>query len=92
MTIGILKLKLRMPNSNSLKEKRMILRSLKDRLKKFNISIAEIDDQDKWQIVQLVATAVGVDKRIVNSMLSRVVNFIEKSALVELVDFGMEML
>jgi hypothetical protein len=91
MTIGILKLKLRIPNSNSLKEKRMVLRSLKDRLKKFNISIAEINDQDKWQIVQLVATAVGVDKRIVNSTLSEVVNFIEKSALVELVDFAMEM-
>ena len=48
--IGVLTLELRLENSHSLKEKRHVVKSLKDRLRhKFNVSVAEIDYQDLWQ-------------------------------------------
>ena len=48
--IGVLTLELRLENSHSLKEKRHVVQSLKDRLRhKFNVSVAEIDYQDLWQ-------------------------------------------
>ena len=50
MPIGLLTLELRLPDAHSLKDKRQILRSLKDRLRrKFNIAIAELDFHDVWQ-------------------------------------------
>ena len=48
--IGVLTLELRLENSHSLKEKRHVVESLKDRLRnKFNVAVAEIDYQDLWQ-------------------------------------------
>lgn len=56
--IGVLTLEIRLENSHSLKEKRHVVKSLKDRLRqKFNVSVAEIDYQDLWQRA-LIATAV----------------------------------
>jgi uncharacterized protein YlxP (DUF503 family) len=50
MPVGLLTLELHIPDARSLKEKRQILRSLKDRLRrKFNIAIAELDFHDVWQ-------------------------------------------
>ena len=63
MVIGILRLILFIGNSNSLKTKRMVLHSLKSRLRnKFNIAINEIADQDKWQKSTLVVVGVNNDK------------------------------
>jgi len=49
MVVGLLSVELHIPHAQSLKDKRMILRGLKDRLKKFNISIAEVEHQNLWQ-------------------------------------------
>jgi len=59
-TVGVLTLELRLENSHSLKEKRHVLRSLKDRLRhKFNVAVAEIDGQDLWQRATLAAVTVS---------------------------------
>ncbi len=50
MPVGLLTLELHLPEAHSLKDKRQVLRSLKDRLRgKFNVAVAELDFQDTWQ-------------------------------------------
>ena len=91
MHIGICTLHLRLPESHSLKEKRRIIKSVKDRIRnKFNVSIAEIDAQDKWQWATLGVACVSNDARFVNSVLSKIVDFINNVHLVELVDCEIE--
>lgn len=92
MRVGLLQIELDLPESDSLKAKRMILRSLKDRIKRrFNVSIAEVDQQEKWQRAILGVANIGSDKRYVNGVLSRVVDLIKNSRLVELVDYRIEL-
>jgi uncharacterized protein YlxP (DUF503 family) len=61
--IGVLTLELRLENSHSLKEKRHVVESLKNRLRhKFNVAVAEIDYQDLWQRGLLAAVTVSSDR------------------------------
>ena len=60
--IGVLTLELRLENSHSLKDKRHVLASLKDRLRnKFNVAVAEIDYQDLWQRAAVAVVTVSSD-------------------------------
>lgn len=62
-SIGVLTLELRLENSHSLKEKRHVVKGLRDRLhNKFNVSVAEIDCQDLWQRAVLAAVTVCSDR------------------------------
>ena len=80
MVVGLLQVELTIPSADSLKAKRMVLRSLKDRIRKnFNVSIAEVDDNDQWQSAVLAVALVSNDKRFANQVLSKVVDFIESS-------------
>jgi len=93
MTVGVLKIELSLPGNDSLKAKRMVLRSLKDRIRKqFNVSIAEVGEQDKWQKAVLGVASVGADKRYVNGVLSKVIDLIEGARSVDLIDYQMEFL
>lgn len=93
MTIGILKLVLFIPGSNSLKEKRMVLHSLKARLRNnFNVAITQIDDDDKWQKTTLAVVGVEKDRKNMNSILSRIINFIEEFRQISLIDYEMELI
>ncbi|MBI5145395.1 MAG: DUF503 domain-containing protein [Candidatus Omnitrophica bacterium] len=93
MTIGILKVVLFIPESNSLKEKRMVLHSLKARLRNnFNVAVSQIDDEDKWQKTTLAVAGVEKDRNKMNSVLSNIVNFIEEFNQVSLIDQEMELL
>jgi uncharacterized protein YlxP (DUF503 family) len=61
-SIGVLTLELRLENSHSLKEKRHVVESLKNRLRnKFNVAVAEIDHQDLWQRAVVAAVTVSSD-------------------------------
>ena len=61
--IGVLTLELRLEDSHSLKDKRHVVKSLKDRLRhKFNVAVAEIDHQDLWQRATLAAVTVSSDR------------------------------
>jgi uncharacterized protein YlxP (DUF503 family) len=77
MNVGICQVKLRFPENLSLKGKRQILKSITTRLRnKFNISVAEVDDNELWQLATLGICCVSNDKRHANEMLSRAVDFI----------------
>ncbi len=61
-TVGVLTLEMRFENSHSLKDKRHVVQSLKERLRrKFNIAVAEIDYQDLWQRAAVAAVTVSSD-------------------------------
>jgi uncharacterized protein YlxP (DUF503 family) len=85
--VGTLKLRFVLRESHSLKDKRRVLKSLKDTLSnKFNISVAETDEQDVWQTAELGVAAVGTDTPFVQSVLTHVVNYARYYGGVELVD------
>lgn len=93
MTVGILKISLFLPNSNSLKEKRMILHSLKARLRNsFNIAVTQLEDNDKWQRSFLAIVGVQKDKSAMHTTFQGVLNYIENFHQVNLIDYEMEMI
>ncbi len=77
MFVGVLRLTLHLPEPGSLKSKRHLLRSAIDRVKaKFNVSIAEVADNDLWQKSVLGVAAVGNDHAFVNEALDKVADFV----------------
>ena len=77
MNIGVCKISLRLPENVTLKSKRQVLRSITTRTRnKFDVSVAEIDDHDLWQLTTLGICCVSNDKRHANEILSKVVDFI----------------
>ncbi len=80
MRTGILLVELYLSQSGSLKEKRFIIQKIKDKLRvKFNISIAEVDFQDKWQRSVIGVSCISNDEKIINSTFDKIVNFFEVS-------------
>ena len=72
-TIGVLTLELRIDYSHSLKEKRQVVRSLKDRLRaKFNVATAEIDGQDSWQHSVIGVVTLSNNRTHVEQMLQSI--------------------
>ncbi len=68
--IGVLTLELRIETSHSLKEKRHVVQSLKDRLRhKFNVAVAEIANQDLWQRATIAAVTVSSDRENAEKVL-----------------------
>ena len=78
MVIGHLSIELHIPGARSLKEKRMVLRGIKDRLKKFNIAVAEIEYHDLWQRSGLSVVTVSNDEKHADRELAAVVSEIER--------------
>ena len=73
--IGVLQFTLEIPYAVSLKDKRSVVKSLRDRLRRsFNVSIAEIDDLDVATIATLGAVVAGSDTKHVNSTLDHLLN------------------
>ncbi len=75
------------PESHSLKEKRMVLRRIKDRTRqKFNVAIAEVGDNDVWQSAQIGFAVVANERPFVERMVASIVSFIENLALAKITD------
>ena len=91
MFVGICQIDLIIHNSNSLKEKRQILKAIIERVKnRFNVSAAEVGDNDVWQRSQIGLSVVGNDSSHINSMLDKILNFIESLHLAEAIDHRIE--
>lgn len=91
MHIGVCKIWLYIPESRSLKTKRRVIKSLVTRLKnRFNIAIAEVDALGAHQSAVLAAVSVSNDAAYLNSLISRVITFIETNTGAELVDYKTE--
>ena len=93
MVVGICQLDVRIPENHSLKDKRHVLRKLMDRVRnQFNVAISEVGDNDLWQRAQIGICTVSNDRRHINSSLDKVIDFIEKMYLVEIIHSEMEIL
>ena len=80
MNIGVCKLELRLPENQSLKGKRRVIKSIIARLRnEYNVSVAEIDNQGLWQLATLGITCVSNHRRHADETLSNVVRFVAQS-------------
>jgi uncharacterized protein YlxP (DUF503 family) len=87
VVIGVRSWELHLPGAHSLKEKRSVLKSLKDRLhNEFNVSVAETGHHEVWQSAELTACLVAVDRRRAESVLSSLDRFVEANPLCRIVD------
>ena len=94
MNVGVCKLTLRLPENQDLKGKRRVVKSLCDRIRfKFNVTIAEVDNNDKWQVATLGIACVSNSNRQVAQALDQVISYIEESHVdVEMVECEVEAL
>jgi uncharacterized protein len=93
MVIGALVIQFHIYENQSLKGKRKIVRSMIDKVKgKFNVSIAEIGSNDKWQIIELGVSAVANDRRFIDSSLAAVLTYLDSLCLAEIVNTRMEII
>jgi len=93
MFIGVCTIELHIPESGSLKTKRHSVKSIKDRIRsRFNVSVAEVDDNDLWQKVTLAVAAVSKDKSHLNQTLDHVLNLVRSVPEVNLLDYHIEIL
>lgn len=80
MNIGVCKLTLSLPENQSLKGKRRVVGSLRSRIRgKFNVSIAEVEDNESWQVATLGITCVSNSARHADEVISEVLAFIARS-------------
>lgn len=81
MVVGSISWQLSLPGCGSLKEKRTVVRSLKDRIRnRFNVSVAETDHQDIWTRAELSVALVATDGRFADSVLDKVDDFVAREA------------
>jgi uncharacterized protein YlxP (DUF503 family) len=78
MVVGLLTIEMHVPGARSLKDKRMVLRRIKDRLRKFNVAVAEVDHQDLWQRAALAVVTVSSDQHHADRELSAACDEIER--------------
>ena len=94
MNVGVCRVRLRLPENHSLKGKRQGGKSVTQRVRnKYDVSIAEVDDQDAWQVVTLGISCVSESAQHANEILSKVVGFIENTRFdVEMLDYDLEII
>lgn len=77
MHVGVCRVRLHLPASQSLKDKRQAVKSVVTRVKNsHNVSISEIEDQELWQVCTLGIACTGPDPSTLSDLLSRIVDFI----------------
>lgn len=92
MIVGILELKVSVFDAMCLKDKRRVIKSLKDRISnKFNVSVAEVDYADSIRTSVLGIAMVANERRFVESALYKIVEFVRGNPLLSLIDYNVEM-
>ncbi|MBA2487610.1 MAG: DUF503 domain-containing protein [Nitrospira sp.] len=93
MIVGLCTMELFIPDGHSLKDKRRVLQSVKSRIRdKFNVSVAEVGDQDLWQKAILGLACVANESAHVNQVLDQAVNLIRAVPTIQLVRSQIELL
>jgi uncharacterized protein YlxP (DUF503 family) len=87
MFVGIVRIELHLPAATSLKDKRSVVRGLKDRIRNMHAAVAEVDHQDLWQRAALGVAVVSGERRQVGEMLQSVRRLVEGTFGAELLDW-----
>jgi uncharacterized protein YlxP (DUF503 family) len=91
VTLGTLEIVLLIRESHSLKSRRRVVKSLVDRIRsRFNVSVADIGDQNVWQRAVIGVAVVSNDGRFVNEVLSKVLALVASDPRAEIMDQSME--
>ena len=91
MVVGTLQIAIYLHDNRSLKGKRKIVKSMVDKVKhRFNVAIAEVGSNDKWQKIELGITTVGNDRRHIDSSLNHIIQFLDSLYLAPIVDSEIE--
>jgi hypothetical protein len=91
MVVGTLKIAFRLHDNRSLKGKRKVVKSIVGKVKsRFNVSISEVGSNDMWEKIELGVSAVGNDRRHIDSSLNHVLNYIDSLYLASIVDTRLE--
>ncbi len=91
MLLGSLQIKLRIPEANSLKAKRAVIKSIVARIRsKFNVSVSEVDDHDLWQSAFLGVVMVGNERKHMDGVLSKVLDLVRAEPRLELLDMQLD--
>ena len=86
MVVGVLRVEVHLPVSQSLKDKRSVLKSVRDRLRhRFNVAVAELDSNEMWQRATLGISTVGEDRAYVEGLLRELTEWLRATRLVELI-------
>ena len=92
MFIGLLQMEIHFPGAQSLKDKRRCLRSIKDTLRRHNVSIAEVDGQDLWQRSRLGLVMVSNDRSLIEKVFCNSRGLVESHPGMELLDYEVQFL
>jgi uncharacterized protein YlxP (DUF503 family) len=94
INVGVCTIKIRLPENLSLKGKRSVIKSITVQVKnKFEVSAAEVDDQDAWQIATIGVSCISNNSQHTNEVLSKVVNFVDNGRFdIEMLDYRIEIL
>jgi len=91
VALGLVELHL--PDVGSLKDKRHVLKGLKEKVRaRFEVSVAEVDHQDVWQRATLAVAYVSADARHANTVISKAMDFIEDNVAGRVLDTSVEIL
>ncbi|MBI4342034.1 MAG: DUF503 domain-containing protein [Candidatus Omnitrophica bacterium] len=86
MVVGLLQVEVHLPNAQSLKDKRSVVKSLKDQIRgRFNVAVAEVDANEMWQRATVGISTLGDTRTIVDRILTDVTDWIRSTRLVELI-------
>jgi uncharacterized protein len=92
MVVAVARLTLIIHDSNSLKGKRKVVKSLIEKVRhRFEASVAEVEDQDLWQKAQIGVALVGNDARLLTTRLDQISSFIDNQHTAEIVDSYVEL-
>ncbi len=94
MSVGVCTIRIRLPENHSLKDKRKVVKSVVTRVRnRFNVAVAELDDQDLWQLATIGVACISNDAHQIDTVLSKVVDFITQSRLdIEILDYDIEIM
>lgn len=93
MIVCVSRIDLHLPNGASLKDKRQVIKSLKDRIKhRFNVSIAEIENQDLWQKAVLGVACVGNEQFHARQIVEQVIRMVRGTPAVEVLHCDIEVI
>jgi uncharacterized protein YlxP (DUF503 family) len=91
--VGTCVLEVYIGDSQSLKDKRRVIKSAIDQIKNnFNVSIAEIGNLDQWQRATLGIAVVSQDSVLANQILTRIISYLEYKGTMEIIDYSIELL
>ncbi len=93
MIVGTVRFRLRLAENHSLKGKRKVIKSLMAQVRnRFNVSVAEVALNDVWQEAELGIAAVGNSESFINSVLDKVMDFVERTSPAEVSECDMELI